>query len=149
MRFFLALVMCLCITSYAYSAELLVKAKPHYLDSLNAEKAKEVYGYEARLQEGDVVVVKPDGWEWGKEECLPNFIVVKVPTITEVEAKKYEESLTKVIPASGDEPSRIKILKVRKYALPKGLVDNAKDLSQTNVSLAKTELTTQLITKTQ
>lgn len=31
------------------------------------------------MTKGDIVVVRPDGWQWGRNECLPDFIVVKVP----------------------------------------------------------------------
>jgi hypothetical protein len=78
-------------------AELLVRAMGHELDKLSSadvEKmdAKTKAQYEARTQKGDVIVVKPDGWQWGKCECLPEYIIVKVAG-TEAENKYLEESL--------------------------------------------------------
>jgi len=34
--------------------------------------------YDARVRKGDIVVIRPDGWQWGSSECLPTFHVVKV-----------------------------------------------------------------------
>jgi len=79
-------------------AELLVKAQNHWMDDLKpaevtalSDKMKE--GYEQRSQKGDVIVVKPDGHNWGKCECLPEFIVVKVPGISLKDAVKYQDAL--------------------------------------------------------
>ena len=129
----------------AFSAELLVKANKHWMDDFTQFEVDEMtsdqkQSYEARSQIGDIIVVRPDGWNWGKEEGLPKYVVVKVPQITEAEAKKYEESLT------DNTNPEIPILKrVRKYALPK--VDIVK-IKTNSISLTKTVLTSKLITKT-
>ncbi|MFA6100393.1 MAG: hypothetical protein WC750_06030 [Patescibacteria group bacterium] len=67
-------------------AELLIKAKKHWMDEFTQKQiddlpvnAKE--SYNARTQIGDVIVVKPDGWPWGNEECLPTFLVIKLPGV--------------------------------------------------------------------
>ena len=88
----------LVLTSNAFAAELLVKAKKHYMDDFKQTQidkmtASEKQSYEARSQIGDIIVVRPDGWKWGKEECLPNFVVIKMPDVTMEEAKKYEEQI--------------------------------------------------------
>jgi len=88
----------LVFTSNAFAAELLVKAKKHYMDDFTQEQVDKMtveqrQSYEARSQIGDVIVVRPDGWKWGKEECLPNFVVIKMPDVTMEEAKKYEEQM--------------------------------------------------------
>lgn len=67
-------------------AELLVRAKKHWMDDLTAEQVDklpidEKESYNARCQIGDIIVVKPDGWEWGREECLPTFLVIKLPGV--------------------------------------------------------------------
>ena len=64
-------------------AEFLVKAKP----SWNG-KGKEV---------GDIVVVRPDGWKWGNKECPPDYIIVKLPSMSFEDAKEYEKKLTKTV----------------------------------------------------
>jgi hypothetical protein len=45
-------------------------------------------GYDSRTQVGDVIVVRPDGWEWGTRECLPEYVVIKLPGVSEEDAKK-------------------------------------------------------------
>jgi hypothetical protein len=39
---------------------------------------------------GDVICVRPDGWRWGKCECLPEYVIVKTPDSVD-EVKKYED----------------------------------------------------------
>jgi hypothetical protein len=99
------------------------------MDKLSQEEVdkmtkEERQSYDARSQIGDIIVVRPDGWVWGREECLPNFIVVKVPDMTLEEAKKYEESLSKT-EIIDDKPVTT-LLKVRKYQIPLADVDDAK-----------------------
>lgn len=126
----LLFILFLFITSNCLGAELLVSAKPHWMDSLTQPEVDKMtieqkQSYNARSQIGDVIVVRPDGWTWGKEECLPNFVVVKVSDMTLEEAKKYEESLNEqFIDAKGEVQSRM--LKVRKYQIPLADVNEAK-----------------------
>jgi hypothetical protein len=80
-------------------AELLVKAKKHWMDDFTQAQIDELSAgqkesFLARSQIGDIVVVRPDGWEWGREECLPNFVVIKLPGVSIEEAKVYEQNLT-------------------------------------------------------
>lgn len=125
-------------------AELLVKAKSHWMDSLNQteinkmDKEKRQH-YTARSQIGDIIVVRPDGWKWGREECLPNYVVVKVPGLSTDIAKKYEESLTEeYIDELGE--TQLRTLKTRKYRLLDAVVDNAKLQSKSTISIDKTSL---------
>ena len=131
MKLILALLLAfVCMTANA--AELLVQAKdsPHELGA----------------KRGDIIVVRPDGWKWGKEECLPNYIVYKLPGLTEEEAKKYEESLTKEVSVT-DEISKetrteSQMVKKRKYNIPLDTVDTAKTESKSVVSVASKDVTT-------
>jgi len=41
------------------------------------------------VRTGDIIVVKPDGHIWGKEEGLPKFVVVKIPGATTEQTQKY------------------------------------------------------------
>ena len=152
-------------------AELLVKAKAHWMDSLKQDEIDKMSNmqkeqYNSRSQIGDVIVVRPDGWVWGKEECLPNFIVVKVPDMAIEEAKKHEEQLVEYVDKDGNivpklteediknftkqdieadkaKQIRCRILKVRKYAIPSADVSVSLGTSTMN----KTILTSKLITK--
>ena len=40
---------------------------------------------------GDIVVVMPDGHKWGNAECLPTFVIVKIPGLSVETAMKYIE----------------------------------------------------------
>lgn len=136
----LTLILCLFPLVTCFGAELLVKAKPHWLDGLSQIEIDKLIadekiireGYDARSQIGDIIVVKPDGWKWGKEECLPNFVVIKIPDLKYEDAKKYEESLLDITNIQNP-----KILKHRKYQIPKVVIDNAKQLSQTIIDINK------------
>ncbi len=66
-------------------AEFLVKA----ISATHSDPEKDKQGCYKR---GDVVVIMPDGHEWGKEECLPKFVVVKVPGLDyELAKSRYEQ----------------------------------------------------------
>jgi hypothetical protein len=71
----------------AHSAEFLINAQNHWMDALtptevNGMDQQALDNYTARGQKGDIVIVKPDGWVWGNSERPPEYIVVKVPTMT-------------------------------------------------------------------
>lgn len=65
------------------SAELLVQA----VDGV----------YETSAKKGDVIVVRPDGWSWGREEGLPRYVVIKMPGVPVEDVKHYEETLTEQV----------------------------------------------------
>ena len=112
-----------------WGAELLIKAQEPWNNNANTSKmtAEELVSFNARSRKGDIIVVRPDGWPWGKEERPPRFIVLKIPKMSVEEAKKYEESLStgtvKVI--DGKEVPDIKLLKVRKYQINIDIINNA------------------------
>jgi len=104
-------------------AELLIKAQAHWKDSFDQKtidnmSKDEKQSFDARSQIGDIIVVRPDGWKWGKEECLPRFVVVKVKDSFE-EAKKYEEPLTEEYDETvdGKTETMSRVLKTRKYCI--------------------------------
>jgi len=127
-------------------SELLCRAKPHWQDEWDAIKVaslneSELRSYNARSQIGDIIVVRPDGWVWGREECLPNFIVIKIPDLKLEDAKKYEESLMEqFLDDKGN--TQIRMLKHRKYQTPKTVIDNAKQLTLNSISVSKLQTTT-------
>lgn len=74
-------------------AELLVKA----VDATHSDPTKDAKGCYKR---GDVVVIMPDGWQWGALELLPpaqggKFVVVKLPGVDAERAQKYLASTTR------------------------------------------------------
>jgi hypothetical protein len=38
---------------------------------------------------GHLIAVRPDGWQWGSGEGLPNFVFVKIPGISVDTVRKY------------------------------------------------------------
>ena len=67
--------------------ELLVMAKKHWQDTMTQDEIDKLtpikkHAFDNRIKKGEVICVKPDGWLWGKEECLPNFIIVRVPGVS-------------------------------------------------------------------
>lgn len=115
-------------------AELLVKAKPHWMDSLDPDKIDPALkgDYDSRAQVGDIIVVMPDGHEWGKAERLPNFIVVKVPDMKYEDAKKFEEPLLNLY--DFNQPIH---LRDKKHAIPKTVVQQAIQDNQSVVEIDK------------
>lgn len=67
-------------------AEFLIKARDPI--DLPDNKIKRDNGW----KRGDIVVVMPDGHEWGKEEREPKFVVLKVPGMPLKDALKYIET---------------------------------------------------------
>ena len=65
--------------------ELLVKA----IDALHSDPDKDRRGC---YKKGYPVVVMPDGQTWGREECLPKFVIVKCPEVTVEQARGYIDS---------------------------------------------------------
>ena len=87
-------------------AELLIHVKTvnapegcaHWMDNFTQSKIDSLSDVDkrsrnARSQLGDIVVVKPDGWVWGREECLPNYLVVKLPQLTVEQVEHFTQSL--------------------------------------------------------
>jgi hypothetical protein len=109
-------------------AQLLIKAQePWNNDSPTAPTNR------SRL--GDIIVVRGDDHVWGREECLPRFIVVKLPNISEADAKHYEQSL--MIQDGLDEQGQPKMImaKVRKYQVPPATVQTHIDSSESVVEI--------------
>lgn len=105
----------LLLTAPCFSAEFLVLAKNLSNDAADTSQMseKEKQEFDARQRSGDIVVVRPDGWQWGAKEQPPTFFVIKIPGMTVDEAKVFEESAI-----DATDPKNPRISKFRKYALP-------------------------------
>lgn len=73
-------------------AEVLIFARPAFEGGDLLDTLRGAY------QEGDPVVVMPDGHEWGREEALPpdeggRFFILKIPGATVEEVKSLTEPL--------------------------------------------------------
>jgi uncharacterized protein YlzI (FlbEa/FlbD family) len=90
-------------------AELLIKAKePWQITDSGSRK-------------GDIILVRPDGWKWGKCECLPDFIVVTVEGKAN-DLKDYESSLTEQTEVDG--VTVVKTINYRKNYISTDSVDS-------------------------
>lgn len=123
MRKAILFLVALFICSTAQAAELLVQAKPHWMDGFSqsqidglSQEDREARG--RRIQRGEIVVVKPDGWVWGKEEKLPNYFVIKLPGVSVETVQKFEEALTADDGVDQEGNPKRKILRSRKFNLP-------------------------------
>jgi hypothetical protein len=58
-------------------AELLIKARNAQHDDPDTDRR-------GSYKRGDVVVVMPDGHQWGAKEGLPNFVKIKIPGLDHV-----------------------------------------------------------------
>jgi len=106
-------------------AEILIRAKSHWMDDfsqaqIDAMSVEERQARDSRIQIGDIVVVRPNGWTWGKEECLPTFIVVKLPDVTVEAVKAWEEALM-----DNTDPEHPVLLKRRKHRVPTNYMNTA------------------------
>ena len=139
-------------------AEFLIKAKPHWKDNFTQEQIDAMSEgdrviFEGRSQIGDIIVVKPDGWGWGKRERLPNYIVIKIPGLSIEDAQKYEESLSelKTVSRVGMPDTQVMTnIKRRKYAIPQNVVTTAIQTSKNVVeilSVNKDTFLTNLVVK--
>ena len=74
-------------------AEFLVQNKRHWMDEVDRSKWDyfQLEKHMRRNIKGNPIVVKPNGWRWGKAECPPNYVVIKVPEISLLEAELYTE----------------------------------------------------------
>ena len=76
-------------------AELLVRAHKSWMEDIPQATKDTWYEwqwakYNRRRRKGNPIVVKPDGWKWGRKECLPQYVVVRVD-MSVAEARKYVE----------------------------------------------------------
>jgi hypothetical protein len=63
-------------------AEILVFAR----DSTHPDPKKDK---NIMYKRGDPIVAKSDGHKWGKMECLPDFVVLKIPDIHVKDVESY------------------------------------------------------------
>ena len=64
-------------------AELLIKAVDATADDPETDKGC--------YKRGDVVIIRPDGWEWGQAERPPKFFVLRVPGLSVEDAEELTQ----------------------------------------------------------
>lgn len=121
-------------------AELLVQAKSHWMDNMSQQDIKNLNedrkkSRDSRIRLGDIVVVKPNGWEWGREERLPNYLVIKVPQLTVEQVEHFTESLF----GESDENGNIPMLKKRKWQIPNNYINSHISAGTSTVTIELTQ----------
>lgn len=113
-----AIAILLLMTVPCMGAEFLIRAKGSWNDGISTAgmTADQLRSYNARSRKGDVVVVMPDGHVWGSEECLPDFIIVKVPSVSVETAQTY-------IQAVYEETGQRRMLKRRRFRIPEKYIN--------------------------
>ena len=139
----------LLISVNSYGAELLVKAKPHWMDSIkqsevNKMSAKERAEYDFRGQIGDIIVIRPNGWQWGSSERLPSFYVIKVPNLPYENAKHLEDKLLHPPDANGERKPKRK----RKFKVPTSILNQADENGFITINI-NADIINNIIEKTQ
>lgn len=109
----------------SFSAELLVRARPHWMETADTTgwSKDQLKEKNTVTTKGSPIVVKPDGWKWGKKECPPNFIIIKLPGVTVEKCLKYIESLRDTTLSTLESQTK----KERKYIIRESLIDSTLD----------------------
>ena len=96
-------------------AEILIKAIDHTHPDPDIDRR-------GAYKRGMPVVVFEDGHSWGSEECLPKFVLIKIPEVSAATVKKYiEPELGDVPDADGSFPIYRRRLWIIRWAdLPAG-----------------------------
>ena len=118
-------------------AELFIRNKNSWMDDVPQDvkdkwSDKMVAKYNCRKQKGDVICVRPDGFEWSVGEA-PS--VVKIPKLSYEDAKKYEESQTEETIV--DEKTVTETIAIRRYKVIDGEIIDKVDDSKLIISTSK------------
>lgn len=126
------LILILLMAVSAQPAEILIRAKAHYLETADTTGwTQEQLDIKHQVTtKGSPIVIKPDGWNWGSAECPPSFILLKLPGIQISQILKYREGLidsTQMIfiyHEDGSIDTTYGLLKKRRFKVPAILVDS-------------------------
>ena len=110
--------------------EILIKA----IDAKHSDPAKNERGCYKR---GDIVVVMPDGHQWGSEEGLPRFVRVKIPGLDPETVKHIIEPHQDT---TDPDPKNWVMLARRKWRVlvddvPQGIIDQLRDNGEVTVTV--------------
>lgn len=121
----------------SFAVELLVKRQANYTHSDSVKNEAGV------SQRGDIVVVKPDGWSWGREEHPmtatrfnpTRFFIVKIPGITVAQAKKYVQHRVDSYDVDGDPITKTyRLWKIEADTVPQWVKDSIQNTGEVTVT---------------
>ena len=121
------------IAPQVQSVEILVKAQPFWQRSKAIPEGtlQDTISYLRDMwhqtHRGEIIVIKPDGFDWGGNERPPEYIVVKVPGVTLGQAMKYTQGLidSSLYDSSLAQQSDTVDVKERRWYFTKRVVDSA------------------------
>ena len=79
-------------------AEILIRAHNSWMEDVPQEE-KDRWDdnmwakYNRRRRKGNPISVRPDGAKYGKKECPPRYIIVKMPGVRVEDARQYIEKV--------------------------------------------------------
>lgn len=99
-------------------AELLIKA----VDARHSDPTKDARGCYKR---GDIVLVRPNGFEWGRLEVLPPaqggvFVIIKITDVTPNQVRNWIRNNWETDPEA-DDTTRRRRIKIDADSLPAGV----------------------------
>ena len=112
----------------ARSVEVLVKVAEHWqqLSDIPEGTTKDTIAWLKDMwkqtHKGEIIVVKPNGWNWGGMENPPRFVVIKIPDATMAQAAKYLDGL---VDSQAVAESDSVTVKERRWHFTKAFVDLA------------------------
>ena len=121
------------IAPQVHSVEILVKAQPFWQrnqpipDGTLQDSISYLRDMWHQTHRGEIIVIKPDGFDWGGNERPPEYIVVKVPGVTVAQAIKYTQGLidsTLYDSSLSQQPDTVDV-KERRWHFLKKVVDSA------------------------
>lgn len=90
---------------------------------------------------GDIIIIRPDGHVWGNAECLPEYLVVKLPRVDYETVKQYKAALTL---GTGNDAV---IVKRRRWNVPVAWIKARVAEGNSVITITKNNLKTQFIEK--
>ena len=121
------------IAPQVQSVEILVKAQPFWQrsEAIPEGTLQDSISYLRDMwhqtHRGEIIVIKPNGWMWGRKERPPEYIIVKVPGVTVAQAIKYTQGLidsTLYDSTLSQQPDTVDV-KERRWHFLKKVVDSA------------------------
>ena len=131
LKHFIIATLMLTLCNTAFCAEFLIQAK----DSPSETGAKI----------GDIIVVRPDGHQWGNAEGLPDYLVVKVPAVDYEVVKRFEDVLMVDDGVDGQGNARKRLARLRKFNVPLAWMQNKIDAGKSVVTISGSTLKTAFI----
>jgi hypothetical protein len=115
----------LLLASPAFSAEILVRAQPHWMEIANTMgwTQKQLDEKDRVTTKGSPIVVKPDDWVWGGRERPPEYILIVLPNLSVGDVQEYLTPLVDTT-AEFDSLRGYPLVAEKRFRFPKSFVDS-------------------------